>query len=259
VREGDYLVPMDLHQAPEVIVKATNLDSRAVASKDSKTEMESFIKDFEPFLRNRVSKYVFQVNGFQHEEMFSVAMLAFYEAIKHYNPQKGHFFSFANRVVSDRLIDYLRKACAHKNRIVPLEDEVESDEDERRLVASEEIAISKYNSDCRQELLLDEIKQFTSELSSWGITMDSLAKQSPKHKKLRETYKQVVSKIVETPDILQTIQLKRYFPIKAISEVTSLSLKSLEHARAFILASLIIKTGDYQFLADYVGDRITKA
>ena len=237
----------------EVIEKTDFIDSRAVAAKQSKDEMERLIEDFKPFLHSRVARYSVQADANQREEVFSVAMVAFYEAIRNYDADKGHFFPFANRVVSERIIDYIRGLYRHNGRTVPLEDE-EEEQQSAQSAALVELSVRSYEAQRRQEQLVDEIEQFKSELTSWGITMDVLTKQSPKHQKVREDYRTVVAKISQSPDIIQTIQLKRYFPIKAVSEITGLPQKKLERARTFILASLIIRMGDYDYLSDYVSD-----
>ena len=235
----------------EVIEKTALLDERAVIAKKSKYEMEQLIEDFKPFLNARVAKYSLRSDSNQREELFSIAMMAFYESIQKYDITKGHFFSFSNRVVCERIIDCIRSAYKQKMKTVPLEE----DDDERSLAQSsvaQEISIHSYNAQRKQEFLVDEIEQFKAELITWGITMDDLTKQSPKHQKLRETYKVAISKICQTPDIIQTIQLKRYFPIKTVAELTGLPKKNLERARSFILASVIISMGDYEYLSDYV-------
>ena len=82
--------------------------------------------------------------------------------------------------------------------------------------------------------------------------MPALVQQSPKHQKLKDMYKSLVNLILEHPDIVQTIQMKRYFPIKTIANISGLPQKKIERARTFILASLIIKMGDYDYLSEYV-------
>jgi len=236
----------------EVIEKtALFIDERAAAAKQSNEGMELLIEDFKPFLRSRVSKYAMKAAADQQDEMFSTAMLAFYEAVKNYDLEKGHFFPFAERVVRERLIDYIRGLYRQGGRTVPLEDENE-EQQSMQSSAIIELSVRSYEARHKQEQLVDEIEQFKSELTTWGITMDALSKQSPKHQKVRESYKLAVSKVSQSPDIVQTIQIKRYFPIKAISEITGLPQKKLERARIFILASLIIKMGDYDYLSEYI-------
>ena len=235
----------------EPIEQAASLDERALIAKQSKDEMERLIEEFKPFLHSRASKHYSTLEQNQHEELFSTAMMAFYESVQNYDINKGHFLPFANRVVSDRIIDHIRRVSKQTVQTVSLDEE-----DEEQLSAQShaisEISIRAYDAQRRQESLAIEIEQFKSELMTWGITMDALVKHSPKHQKLRETYKVVVSKVCQTPDVVQTIQLKRYFPIKTVSELTKLPQKTLERARTFIIASLIIKLGDYDYLSDYV-------
>ena len=237
----------------EVVEKVDILNDRAVLAKQSEAELERLIEEFKPFLNARVAKYTMHSSIDQREEMFSTALMAFYEAIKSYDSEKGHFYPFANRVVCGRLIDHIRGIYRRDGRTVPLEEE---DEDQQIVQSSAlvELSLRTYDERRKHETLVAEIEQFRAELNTWGITMDVLAKQSPKHQKLREAYRTCVTQICHSPDIVQTIQIKRYFPIKAVADITGLPQKKLERARTFILASLIIKMGDYDYLSEYVND-----
>ena len=238
----------------ETIERSIELDDRAEIAKESTSVMEKLIDDFKVFLQNRVYRYSSRANDTQREEMFGTAMLAFYEAVQKYDASKGHFFPFVNRVVCERLIDFNRKAFRSEGYTVSLE-EVNDEQAAAQSTAIAEVSLQAYEAKSSHEKLVDEIEQFKVELSLWGLTMSSLVDQSPKHSRLREEYKMVIAKIIETPDIIQTIQLKRYFPIKAIAKISGLPQKKLERARSFILASLIIRMGDYSYLSEYVNDR----
>jgi RNA polymerase sigma factor len=242
-------------EAIETIEKADNLDERAKEAKQSETELESLIEKFKPFLKSRAAKYSPHSDPHQREELYSTALMAFYEAVRSYDINKGHFFPFVNRVVNLRIIDHIRKSYKHDGKTIPLDETTEEEQTSAQSSVIEEVSIRKYEEDRSRVQLVEEIEQFKAELSSWGITLESVSKQSPKHKNLRETYKSIVAKISKNTDILQTIQIKRYFPVKAISIFTGLPQKKLEHARTFILASLIIKAGDYEMLSEYVMDR----
>ena len=237
----------------EVIELAASLDDRAVLAKQSTDEAEKLIIEFKAFLNARVSRYSVRADAMQREEMLSTAMLAFYEAIRNYNAEKGHFLPFANMIICKRLIDYNRRAVNHSISAISLDEESEEQESAQSSIVSE-LSIRAYEAERKRESLVDEIEQFKEELDAWGLSLSSLVDQSPKQSRLRDEYKMVVSKIMQAPDILQTIQIKRYFPQKAIGEITGLPQKKLERARNFILASLIIKMGDYEILADYVTD-----
>jgi RNA polymerase sigma factor len=238
----------------ETIIQTGALDERAVNAKQSNEETERLITDFKAFLRSRVSRYAVHADETSREEMFGTAMLAFYEAIQKYDASKGHFFPFANQVVCERLIDFNRKAYRHDGHTAPLEED-DGEHESAQSAAIAEVSIRNYEDERKRGQMVDEIEQLKAELAVWGITLATLVDQSPKHAKVREEYRKVVSLVAQAPDIIQTIQLKRYFPIKAIANISGLPPKKLERARNFLLASLFIRIGDYDYLSEYVSDR----
>ena len=238
------------------IENAAGLDQRAAAANESEEAMERLIGDFKPFLQARAAKYSMNAGSDRQDELFSTAMIAFYESVRNYEITRGHFFPYAQRVIRARLIDHIRGLYRNEGNTVPLDplpgDEEEYQQNESPVVI--ELSMRSYDRQRGNEGLIDEIEEFKAELGTWGITMESLSKNSPKHKKLRETYKQLVKKIAQNPDIVQTIQLKRYFPVKAVAEISGLPQKNVERARTYILATLIIRLGEYNLLSDYISD-----
>jgi len=227
------------------------LDDRAVDAKKSEAETEKLIIEFTPFLRNQVARYSARYDEYQREALFSTAMMAFYEAITNYNAEKGHFFPFADRVVRSRIIDHIRITNRDEGKTVSLDDEDEEQKSAQSAAISE-ISMRNYNATRRNEMLQEEIEQFKAEIGSWGITMEMLAKSSPKHKQLRNSYYEILTAVLGDHDIMQTLRLKRYFPIKAVSRITGFPPNKLERARIFIISSIIIKTGDYDLLSDFL-------
>lgn len=232
----------------EVGVEA--MDVRAELAAKQESEAERLIEEYRPYLVRCASRYANTASG-NHDELYGQAMMAFYEAIKSYDRAKGHFFTFANHVVRLRMIDYVRKLYRNMENTLSLEDE---GEDSPQTEAMAKAGMAKYREQLKQSALVAEIEQLKDELREWNITMASLAEQSPRHAKLRETYGRVISMVVKDADILQTICLKRYFPIKKVAELTGVPPKKLERGRTYIIASLIIRIGDYEYLCDYVDE-----
>lgn len=232
-------------------LNAQSLDQRAAKAAEDPKELELLIEEFQPFLHGCVARYALRSES-QHEELFGTAMLAFYEAINSYKTDKGHFFPFSRSVVTRRLIDEVRKDYRKNPATVSIDA---ADEDGMQPQAVSLLSAQEYGAQMRQQDIRDEIEQFKLELSQWDITMKSLAAQSPKHDKLRQTYRMVIQVILDNVDIIQIIQLKRYFPVKKIAELTGVPPKKIERARTFIIASLIIQNGDYEYLSDYIEKR----
>jgi len=235
----------------EIVEKAADLDGRVIEAQKSRAEAEKLIIEFTPFLHRQVARYSSRNDEYQTDVAFSVAMSAFYEAITSFDAERGRFFPFADRVIRSRIIDHIREISRHKGKTVSLDDNDEEQQTARSVVISE-ISMRNFKEERRREMLADEIEQFKQEITEWGFTMEALVAASPKHKELRVLYYKIVDAVINNTDIMQTIMLKRYFPIKSIAGITGLPHKKLERARIFVVASLIIKTGDYNLLSDFL-------
>ena len=234
--------------------QAADLDRRAVEAKESEREAERLIEDFRPYLNSCATRYSINNTSGHYDEMYSTAMLAFYESIQNYDAEKGHFFQYVERVVRSRLIDDVRKLYKHTGSTIPLESiEDDGESEQNHINAIDELSMRIYDEQRRREMLECEIEQFKAELDDWGITMETLSHHSPKHKKLRDAYGEIISQIAGNNNIIQTICIKRYFPVKEVAEISGYPHKSIERARTYILATLIIKLGDYDLLSEYIG------
>ena len=224
------------------------VDRRAVAAKGEEAEFERLLEEFKPFLGSQAS----QLAGSSYhwrEEMMAAAIVAFLEAVKKYEADKGHFIPYMKNVVRMRLKDALRKQYAVKIETVPLETVA----DDGSIISphTDQLSIEEYNEATRQAEVRSEIAHFMQDLAKWGITMEALEARSPKRPRVLKIYNGVISAIIDDADIMQTIFVKRYFPIKRISLLTNMSPKSIERGRAFILATIIIRRGDYEHLKGY--------
>lgn len=228
-----------------------SLDARAVKAAADEGELHKLIEEFAPFLHGCASKYAAASDKNKHDEFFSIAMLAFSEAIKKFDCSKGSFYSFALHVIRRRLIDEMRKYYRQDNTLLSLDGGGEGD---GPLQADLLAAASQRQYAAQQEHfdLTLEIEQFKEELAQWGITMAALAHNSPKHARLRALCLRAVRLAANDQSIMQIFHIKRYVPIKKISEISQLPQKQLERMRMFIIASLIIRSGDYEKLSSYV-------
>lgn len=228
-----------------------SLDERAITAANNDREKELLIEEFQPYLHGQVHRLTGS-DSRNRDELFSHALMAFNEAIGSYRADKGHFFAFADNVVHRRLVDGMRQIYRNKKDTVSLNDYDEQGEEiqNKNIIKA---SITQYQASQEQAFIALEIEQFNNELETWDITLDMLVKQSPKHKALRKIYHQAIHAAAANPEIMQTIQLKRYFPVKKLSELTGIPQKKLERGRIYILASIIIQTGDFEYLSDYIG------
>jgi len=83
--------------------------TQAVRARTDEPFLERFIEAHEAFVLRCASKHAgFAVT--RSDDEYSVALLAFYEAIKGYDPASGPFGAYASLVIGRRLADHYRSA-----------------------------------------------------------------------------------------------------------------------------------------------------
>lgn len=209
------------------------LDNKAKrAAKDSEL-LEAFIVESEPFIIKSASKVSKRFITKQEDE-YSVALIAFSEAVQKYDDQRGSFYSFAEGTIRSRLIDYFRTQGKHAN--------------ETTLDWLQESHFVEYND---HQLAL-EIEALTPVLQSYGFSFMDLTESSPKAEKTKAVCAQAIVFLKNTPIIWQEVQRTKLLPLKIVASHLDLPQKILERHRKYIIAAAEILMGEYPYLADYL-------
>ncbi len=216
-----------------------SVNERAIIAKESNEEFERLITEYRPFILGRVYDQGF---GSDDDEI-SVALMAFYEAVKTYKEEKGNFLSYAASVIKYRLIDNRRKL--KKSGLHVLKNEEDGYIDQYTARQQAEIV------EDRQERRL-EIMDFVNELGGWGMKLEQLAEASPKHKSSKELCGYVLGAMLSDEDLKEQIRKTKKLPVKQIAQKLGVSEKLLERHRRYLIAAYIIHSGGYQHLKDYV-------
>ena len=233
-----------------VIEKPVEIDQLVLSSTGSPEKIEEIIQKNQGYIRSRTFKYGAGLSPTLREDLHSVALMAFYEAINTYRKEKGHFYPFADMVIRRRIIDELRRTSKNADVQVATLDEDTEEYGQSRPI--QDASIDDYKRNMLQGLLAEEISQYSEELQEWGLSFDTLTAHSPKHAAVRSFCNDVVGEIMKNEDLLSIIKGKRYFPIKKIQEMTGIPRKKLERARIYVISVIIVLTGDYDLLAEYM-------
>lgn len=227
-----------------------SLDERVVMMSATSDGVNTLIDEFRPFIASCVYRCGNLERRIERDELLSAAYIAFYEAIGTYDISKGHFLPFASTVIRRRLVDLARRESRADAYFlsVDLQDELGGGENP----AVMQSAMKIFNFSVQQEMLRYEVDSFKRDLSDWGIELEDLLRESPKHKALIQLYRQITRAVLSDGDILNTVLNKKYFPIKKISEQTKIPQKKIERARKYIVASVLIAVGDYDYLSEYI-------
>ncbi len=172
--------------------------------------------------------------------------MAFYESIKSYDISKGSFFSYAQRVIKFRLIDYYRK-----NKTLLNEKSIEEDKENKDKFFLNQ-SIENYEKQDISYLRKLEIESLIGELSQYNITFKDLIKVSPKWKSTRKQYNEIINYIIKNREIIEEICLNNKIPIAKIQKNTNIPRKTIERSRKYIISVLIILLGDYQYIREYI-------
>ena len=86
------------------------------AAKTDSARADGLIRDCLPFIRGQASRFLGRPCTDQDDE-YSIAMIAFHEAIQNYSRMRGPFLRYAALTIRSRLIDYHRREKRHKGQI----------------------------------------------------------------------------------------------------------------------------------------------
>lgn len=210
-----------------------NIDEQVLKARQDTSLLEIFIKDYEKFVlasASEVAKHYIT----KSDDEWSIALIAFYDAIKSYDSDKGSFISYAKIMIRSRLIDYFRSQGRHTNQI------------SIELVQENDLKSDNRNYDIREEI--DSLGQ---RLKNYGFDYTDLANSSPKAEKTKRACRKAIRYLIENPVLISDMQRTRMLPIKILENYTEVPRKIIERHRKYIVTAAEILTGDYPYLREY--------
>lgn len=209
------------------------------------------LEKYRPFIAKNVSEVCKRYIDPDRDDEFSIGLMAFNEAIDSFSKEKGSsFLSFAKLVVKRKVIDYLRSE-QNQPAAVSLDEEIQ-DEEQMENPNEVKIARERFAQETDAWHRKEEILEFREKLRAYKISFEELIEISPKHQDARESAMEVARIIYETPSLREYVQEKKRLPMKELINYVSVSKKTLERNRKYILAIFIILSEDYMYLKEYI-------
>lgn len=231
---------------------SVSINERVEQIKNDNSEIEKLIEEYKPFIASVVQGATGRFVKYGEDDELSIALIAFEESIKSYDASKGNFLAFSRNVIKRRLIDFFRKESRH-NREIPLMENVSSDgDDDEDIDMSMQESVKLFNETQIAEFRRMEIEELKNELKKWDISYYDVAKSSPKQEGTRKIYLEVVNFITDSKDLLDSMKKKRYLPIAEIEKSLKIPRKKIERGRNYIVAAVLIKAGDYEYLKSFI-------
>jgi RNA polymerase sigma factor len=218
---------------------------------DSKLR-DDVIHAYKPFIAKAVSSICKRYIS-ESDDEFSIGLIAFNEAIEKFSSEKGNsLLSFADILIKRKVIDYIRQqARASQNVSVNFESEYLEEEGARSTIENE-ISIEDYRKRTEEQQRRDEIVQFQQILLEFGLSFDDIVQQSPKHADARKNAIEIAKTIIDNEELKQQLLDKKRLPIKQLEKLVSLSRKTIERNRKYIIAISLVFIGDYMYLREYI-------
>lgn len=197
---------------------SSNLDLYIDQVKNQTDLRNQFIHDYTPFVIKHVSELKHAYVCVRNDDEFSIALIAFNEAIDRYEIDKGHFLSFARIVIESRLKNYWEKEKHHQHDdISNVEVAAPSDED-----------------------LHLELIAYENELSYFGLSFEDLSNHMPKHTDTKEAALNIAQEIALNAFIMTQVYIKKSLPVTLVSKSLKIGLKMVKNNKVFILGTSII-------------------
>lgn len=211
------------------------------------------LEAYTPFILRVASQTAKRYIHREHDDEFSIAMLAMNEALDRFDASKNaSFLNFAETVIRRRLIDYFRSHQPNQSVSLWSEFDLQDDEDNVVNYAEIESAVAAHAKAVEQHDRQFEIDEYAKELSEFGLRFADLVELAPKHVDARANAMDVARVIAEDPELKDFVYRKKSLPLKDLEARVAVSRKTLERQRKYIIAIVVLLCGDYQYLQSYV-------
>lgn len=230
-------------------MQTADINARIAAIRGKDDEISLLVEEYKPFIASCTEKISGRYMKYGEDDELSIAMMAFVEAIEAFDSSRGNFLVFSQNVIKRRLIDYYRKEKRH-GKVVSLNEYMDKDSGECDL--SEGESIERYERDRLSENRRLELEQLGKELAEWDISFFDLASVSPKQERTHKICNEITGFLLSRPDLIRLIKEKKYLPVAEVVNALKVPRKIVERSRKYIIAVIIIASGDYQYIRDYV-------
>ncbi len=240
----------------ELVLKIQN----AQGSNDA---LEKLIAEYQSFILACASR---AVNHFvtKSDDEWSIALIAFNEAVQNYDSTKGDFRGFSNLIIRRRLNDHLKKEYRRMNEVPtePMilqgglsmgENEAAGDDGTHAAEAVSEDSVSGNTAAWPgQYTISDKISAVQQELKVFGFSFFDVSDSTPRAAKTKDACVKAAAVMLKTPAFLTMLKESGTLPISKLASVSGVKRKILERHRRYIIAAVVILNGDYPLLAEYM-------
>lgn len=216
-------------------------------------QREQLITDYKPYILKVTSRFCKRYIDPARDDEYSIALLAFNEAINKFDSDAGKsFLGFAETVMRRRLIDHVRKEQKHA-LVVPYSwyDTDSEDQSEVNFIEANQ-ALTAYAGEQVDIARRMEIEELNRELDGYGISFMELVELSPKHADSRMMLIGIARILAGDNELMIQLKQTGKLPIKELTALCGVSRKTFERNRKYIISIALILSGTYPYMNDYL-------
>lgn len=213
------------------------------------------IRQYHPYILKTTSRFFRRYVDPKQDDAYSVALAAFDEAITCYSADGGRLFlGFAETVIKRRLVDYVRQESRHASSVPYSAFDTEAEDRDSSINRIEVVqSMEAFHQERSADERKMEIAALTEEMALYGITFDDLVAHSPRHQDSRTVLLRLGRRLANEERLFGHLREKRLLPIKDLCDTESVSRKTIERHRKYLIAVSLIAYGTYPFLQEYIG------
>lgn len=224
---------------------------QAVRAREDAPFLERFIEAHEAFVLRCASRHAgFAVT--RSDDEYSVALLAFYEAVKGYDPASGPFGAYASLVIGRRLADHYRAQHRFDAEVSLAPQAFDGTVDRDSADAAIQQAVAEQMSEAAPVSAKGEIEAANTVFHRYGFAFYDLASSAPRTEKTRRSCAAAVGTLLHSPVLFASMQGAHSLPVKALAQQSGVSARTLIRHRDYIVAAALLLDGDYPILCTYL-------
>ena len=222
---------------------------RAVyAAREDNAAADQLIRQYIPYIRAEASKFVGRICT-ESDDEYSIAMIAFHEAILGYSWERGAFLKYAALLIRSRLTDHARKEKRHQG-ILSLDAPGEADD--RTLLEQVKDHRDIYEEAHGLEATRQEIAELTGVLQQFGVSFADIADHSPRQERTKEVCLAAIRYAMENRQLLDRLLETKKLPLTELVQGAGSDRNTLERHRKYVLAMLVIQTNGYEIIRGHL-------
>lgn len=224
------------------------------AAKADAQKADDLIRAYIPFIRSEATKFMTRLCTDQDDE-FSIAMMAFYEAVMGYERERGAFLGYAAMLIRSRLIDYSRKEARHQGHLSL--HEANGSDDDRTLMDTLSDEGDHFELSATREATRQEIEELSGIMAQFQVSFADVADNCPKQERTLSSCTAAVRYAIQNPEIFDTLLRTKKLPLAKLADGAGVERKTLERHRKYILAMLLVQTNGYEIIRGHLRHILT--